>query len=122
MRHRRRLDILAAVLNAAGDGAKKTRIMRAANLSYKVLGKYLDETVGIGFLRFNDGGYEVTEKGRGFIGQYNRFYSRYSTVRNSLESLVSEWNALERMCEKSGKASGVSRLIDPAYAFYLQNK
>jgi predicted transcriptional regulator len=122
MRHRHRLDILAAVLNAAGDGAKKTRIMRAANLNYKVLGKYLDETVGVGFLRFNDGGYEVTEKGREFLGQYNRFYSRYSTVRNSLESLMSEWQALERMCEKSGKTSGAGWLIDPVHTFYWQNK
>jgi predicted transcriptional regulator len=109
-------------LNAASDGGKKTRIMRAANLSYKVLEKHLDETVDIGFLRFNDAGYEVTERGREFLGQYNRFYSRYATIRNSLESLMSEWHVLERTCEKSGKNNSAGRPIDPAYAFYLQNK
>jgi predicted transcriptional regulator len=102
--------------------AEKTRIMSGANLSYKVLEKYLDETIGIEFLRFHDAGYEVTERGREFPGQYNRFYSRYATIRNSLEGLMSEWHVLERMCEKNGKNNSAGRLIDPAYAFYLQNK
>lgn len=86
VRHRRRLDILAAVLNAASDGAKKTRIMRAANLSYNVLEKYLDETVGVGFLQLNNGSHKTTEKGRRFLEMYPQFSSKHVNLRKQLEA------------------------------------
>jgi predicted transcriptional regulator len=53
VKYRDSLDVTAAVLEAASAGARKTRIMFQANLSYKILGKYLELAVDNGFLTFN---------------------------------------------------------------------
>jgi predicted transcriptional regulator len=93
------LEIIADILNAVGNGAKKTRIMGLANLSYKLLEKYLGETVNIGLVYFNHDCYEVTEKGRSFIEMYSHFSSKYSKIKSTLEKIMFEREVLERMCE-----------------------
>jgi predicted transcriptional regulator len=95
---RRRVDIVADVLDVAVEGAKKTRIMRSANLSHDLLKKYLEDAVGLGLLRANDGSYETTEKGREFLKLYAQFLSRYSRLQKDLEPLWSELESLEKMC------------------------
>jgi predicted transcriptional regulator len=95
VRYRCRLDILAAVLNASSDGAKKTRIMRAANLSYNVLRKYLDETVGVGFLQLNNGSHETTGKGRRFLEMCPRFSSKHVNLRKQIEVSELDLKGLE---------------------------
>jgi predicted transcriptional regulator len=97
--YRNRLEIIADILNATGGGAKKTRIMYLANLSYKLLEKYLGETVKVGLVFFNHDCYEVTEKGRSFIERYGDFSSKYSKIKGELEKMVFEREVLERMCE-----------------------
>ena len=104
-KYRDGLGIVADILHAAGSGAKKTRIMGVANLSYRLFEKYLGETVQVGFLRMNDVGYEVTEKGQAFIEKYNDFYSRYSKLENELQSVMSEREVLKRMCRDLGNDS-----------------
>jgi predicted transcriptional regulator len=99
MGKRRRVDILADVLEVAVKGAKKTRIMNNANLSHSLLEKYLEDTVGIGFLQLNNGSYETTEKGRKFLNMYARFSSMHAKIRKDLEASESELNALERFCD-----------------------
>jgi len=96
LKHRRRVDILADVLAAAGNGAMKTRIMQKANLSYALLKKYLREAVSGAFLQPNSFGFELTEKGQKFLEQYNQLYEEYSKVGNRFKSLLSKWEALER--------------------------
>jgi predicted transcriptional regulator len=98
MAKRRRIDILADVLEVAVKGAKKTRIMNNANLSYSLLEKYLKYTVGVGFLRLNDGSYETTEKGRKFLEMYARFSSKHAKLRKELEASELELRVLERFC------------------------
>jgi predicted transcriptional regulator len=97
-KYRRRFDIIADVLNAAGKGGKKTKIMYFANLSYLLLQKYLSETIHVGFLRFNNDGYEVTEKGLIFLEKYQEFSSKYLKAQKKFEALKFEMEALERMC------------------------
>lgn len=98
-RYRRRIDIIADVLKAAGSNAtRKTRIMYIANLSHQLLEKYLFEAVNLGFIRLNNDGYEVTGKGRVFLEKYSEFSSRYSAVERELEKLNFEREVLERMC------------------------
>jgi len=41
MKYRSRLDIIAMMLEAVGDGSKKTKIMYEAYLSYRQMGEYL---------------------------------------------------------------------------------
>jgi predicted transcriptional regulator len=105
MKYRDRVDIIAAILNVAGNGAKKTKIMYIANLSYTLLKKYLEEIVGMRFMRFNGDGYGVTEKGRLFLERYAEFSTKYSKLESELELMRFEREVLERMCE--------SRVIGP---------
>lgn len=104
-KYRNRVDIIADVLKVAIEGAKKTRIMYFANLSYKLLEKYLAETSNIGFLRFDNGGYEVTEMGRAFLQRYNIFSSKYSGVEKTLQSMAFEREVLEKMCQPTRGAA-----------------
>ncbi len=99
IKYRSRLDIIAAVLKAAGSGAKKTKIMYLANLSHKLLEKYLEKSIKISFIRFNNEGYEVTEKGLAFLEKYNGFSSSYSRIEKELQNMMFEKESLERMCE-----------------------
>jgi predicted transcriptional regulator len=99
VKYRRRLEIIVDILNAAGkNNVKKTRIMYIANLSYRLLEKYLKETINIGFMRSNNNGYELTEKGHAFLEKYEQFSSRFSKIERELEDLKFEREVLERMC------------------------
>jgi len=99
VKYRSRLEIIADTLKAVGKGTKKTRIMYVANLSYKLLGKYLDVTLRAGLVRFNSDSYEVTEKGQTFLERFDHFSSRYSKLNRELEDITFEREVLERMCE-----------------------
>ena len=90
------MDILADVLAAAGNGARKTRIMQGANLSYELLKKYLGEALNNALLQSNSFGFELTEKGQKFLEQYKQLYEEYSKVGSSLKSIMSKWETLER--------------------------
>ena len=98
MQYRRRFDILADVVRAAGPGAKKTRIMFLANLSYALLQRYLEEAVSLGFLRTSAEMFLTTPRGEEFLAKYSAFRSASSRVKADLEDLRSETALLEQMC------------------------
>jgi len=100
-KYRDRVDILADVLEAATENRLKTKIMYSANLNYKLLSKYLEEALSLGFVSADNGGYGVTEKGLEFLERYNSISSKYSRVERMLQSLMLYREALERMCEGS---------------------
>ena len=52
--YRDRLDIIADILNVVSREAKKTQIMYQANLSYKVLQRYLNEIVDASLVTFEN--------------------------------------------------------------------
>src|SRR5271157_5967610 len=99
MQYRRRFDILADVLKATGSGAKKTRIMFLANLSYALLKRYLEEAVSLGFLQRSAEEFLVTPRGEEFLSLYNTLRSTSSRVKADLENLRSETELLEQMCK-----------------------
>lgn len=100
--YRDRLDIIADILNVASERSKKTRIMYQANLSYKLLCKYLPEVLRAYLVRFEreERCYVLTHKGQAFLEQY-REYSKHS---KSVETHLNEANArrkeLEELCSK----------------------
>jgi len=98
-KYRSRLEIIVDILKAVGEGAKKTRIMYIANLSHKLLGRYLEKTVEAGLISSSNGRYEVTEKGRTFLERFDDFSSRNSKLERELEDVSFEREVLERMCE-----------------------
>jgi predicted transcriptional regulator len=62
-------EIIAEILMASKNGAKKTRIMYTCGLSYKFVQKYLDLLLTTGLLRIGNS-YHTTEKGMGFLHKY----------------------------------------------------
>jgi predicted transcriptional regulator len=95
------MEIVADILRATGRGARKTKIMYAANLSFKVFQKYLQDSINIGFINSNDGFYQVTENGELFLKRYIDFSNRYSKIGKELHSVTLEGTVLERMCRSS---------------------
>jgi predicted transcriptional regulator len=99
-KNRDRLSLTAAILEAAGSGANKTRIMFAANLSYKLLEKYLQAAIDAGFVRLNDSNYVITDSGRDFLRKYHSFSKKRLQVEDALGDLASERDRLVQIIEK----------------------
>jgi predicted transcriptional regulator len=113
-KNRDRLCIVAAILEAANSGASKTRIMLGANLSFKLLEKYLRVVLGAGFVRVEGCRYKLTERGREFLKRYRRFRERYVEAKKLLEALDCEREKLALMCEDSGSPVGYVRSVTDA--------
>ena len=100
-KNRDRLSIIAAILEAASSGATKTRIMFRANLSFKLLEKYLDAVIGADFVKLDESNYQLTDRGRGFLHRYRIFHERITNVQKLLETLGEEYERLQQICESS---------------------
>ena len=104
-KNRDRVSIVAAILEVADSGVSKTRIMFGANLSFKLLEKYLGVVVGAGFVRVEGSRFVLTEYGQEFLERYKEFNERYVGAHKLLEALDCEREKLGLMCEASGGAS-----------------
>jgi predicted transcriptional regulator len=104
-KNRDRLCIVAAILEATNSGSNKTRIMFGANLSFKLLEKYLGLVVSLGFVLVDDSVYLVTETGRDFLRQYDDFHEHCSKVQEQIEALGSERKKLDLTCEAASLPS-----------------
>ena len=98
-KYRNRIEIIADILNVAIVGVNKTKIMYVANLSYRLLEKYLHEIIALDFIAFRNNSYEVTEKGRDFLERYNEFSRKYIMIEDELRKILLEREVLERLCE-----------------------
>ena len=86
--YRSRLEIIADVLGVVSSGAKKTQIMYQANLSYRLLTRYLRDVLELGLVRTaNETTYELTEKGYGFLQQFRGYYERRVKVEAELNDV-----------------------------------
>jgi predicted transcriptional regulator len=94
--YRSKLDIVADMLHVASRGAKKTQIMYQANLSYKLLIKYLKELVKVGVVRFEcaENCYVLTSKGVEFLERYREYSRRNKHVEKQYDDLHNEKKAL----------------------------
>ena len=65
MKYRSRTDIIAMILQAAINGATKTRIMYGAYLSYAQVKEYLSFLMEKDLIRYEEGSaiYKLTQKG-----------------------------------------------------------
>jgi predicted transcriptional regulator len=98
--NRDRLSIAATILEAASGGALKTRIMYAANLSFKLLEKYIALTLSVNLLQNEGSVYSLTEKGVQFLKKYYHFHERHSRVQKTLKDLAGEREILEQLCRE----------------------
>jgi predicted transcriptional regulator len=74
--------------------------MFQANLSYKILGKYLELAVDNGFLTLNSPNYEVTKTGQEFLVRYKLVTDKYSKIQWLLQEINNERKALKQLCPK----------------------
>jgi predicted transcriptional regulator len=99
--YRSRLEIIRDLLHVAegaGDnGSKKTHIMYGANLSYKLLTKYLGEVLDAGLVCAEESCYLLTEKGREFLHVYEGYEKRRRAIKDHIKSLNSGKQTLEEM-------------------------
>jgi predicted transcriptional regulator len=98
--YRGRLDIIADILHVVSGNAKKTQIMYQANLSYKVLQKYLAEIVEASLINFEDKRrcYILTVKGREFLDAYQEYFKTNRQVEKRVNDVRTKKNILEKLC------------------------
>ena len=96
--NRKRLEIVRDVLLAAEESSKKTHIMYGANLSYKLVTRYLASMTKAGLLKTsNNSNYQITDEGRNFLGLYEKYQIKRRKIRESLNSLENGKEQLEKM-------------------------
>lgn len=100
-KYRNRLQIIADVLSAAADGAKKVQIMFKANLSYALLCRYLADVVDAGLVSLEDSPnrYRLTRKGREFLERFGEYSRRYNKLQEQLNDVNYEKMALKKMID-----------------------
>ena len=99
--YRSRLDIIADMLRVVSQGgAKKTQIMYQANLSYRLLTRYLAKVIESYLVNFEhgEGCYVLTSKGKEFLEKYKDYLRRNKRVEERLNSLQDKRKVLEELC------------------------
>ena len=96
--YRNRLQIVADILVVAEDGAKKTHIMYGANLSYGLLSQYLAQVLDAGLVHIDGKGlYKLTEKGRMFLEDFNKYSKENTKVKNQIDEIENTRGKLEKI-------------------------
>lgn len=97
--YRSKLDIVADILRVTSRNAKKTQIMYQANLSYKLLTKYLAEIIEASLVRFERKTqcYVLTSKGREFLERYKDYSKRNRHVERQLNDVHTKKKVLEEL-------------------------
>lgn len=114
-KYRTRLQIIADILEIVRGGAKKTHIMYGANLSYRLLCRYLEEILECGLARVDRGDcYVVASKGEKFLERYAAYRELREHVKDELSAVDEEKKMLEQMytnygVKGSGKKMGLAR-------------
>jgi len=102
-KYRDRLRIVADILLIVNDRAKKTRIMYQANLSYRLLCRYLEGVLDAGLVKSdNDDCFALTAKGREFLDKHEEYSKRCRSLEKHLDDVNAEKSALEIMCRSAG--------------------
>ena len=89
--YRGRLEIIADILRVVSGSPKKTHIMYGANLSFKVLQRYLAEVAEASLISF-DGErrcYVLTAKGREFLEDFAELQKHAEVVEAKKRALAS---------------------------------
>jgi predicted transcriptional regulator len=90
-------DILKVTENAGTYGAKKTHIMYGANLSYRLLTKYLQETLTAELISRGKSCYFITQKGKEYLGNYEKYKENLTQTKEYVNNISSNRKILERM-------------------------
>jgi len=98
-KNRGRLEIIRDMLSAASEKTRKTRIMYQANLSYRLLEKYLKSLLESGLVKcVDDSFYLITWKGKEFLQSYDDYLERCRTLGEKIRGVRKDRLLLENMC------------------------
>jgi len=101
-KYRDRLQIIADILSIAEGRAKKTHIMYKANLSYKLLCRYLGGVMDAGLVVFYDRDcYVLTSKGKKFLRRYVEYSKHREHLKAHLNHVNDEKIILQQMCSNA---------------------
>ena len=99
VKYRNNVELVGDILAVARDGALKTQIMYRANLSFKLLEKYMNVVLNAGLVMLNhDGRYLITEKGILFLEKFRGYKRHVKGLRRQSKRVRDVKAALERMC------------------------
>ena len=76
---------------------KKTHIMYGANLSYKLLIKYLQETLTAELICRGESCYIITKKGKEYLGNYEKYKENHTQTEDHIKNLNYNKETLEKM-------------------------
>ena len=98
--YRNRLDIIADILQVVSQNAKKTQIMYQANLSYKVLQRYLRNITAASLIDFEKAEqcYVLTPKGQEFLEAYKDYAKTNKSIEKRLNDFNNKKKTLEELC------------------------
>ncbi len=104
-KYRHRLEIVADILYVVNDnnGAKKTKIMYQANLSYDLLVQYLKNVVDAGLITCGSKNcYALTRKGQEFLRKFGEYCDDREKVEKQLNHVEDQKALLEKMLTRRG--------------------
>lgn len=101
--YRSTLAIIADILQVVSQNARKTQIMYQANLSYKVLIRYLRKVSEASLIDFDRETqyYVLTDKGREFLEAYKDFDRTNRSLEKYLNDASSMKKSLEKLCSST---------------------
>ena len=98
-RYRRSLEIVRDMLSIASVRVRKTRIMYQANLSYRLMEKYLGSLLVGGLVACDDDScYLITRRGKEFLQLYEDYLERRRRIGEEVQGARKDRLLLENMC------------------------
>jgi len=92
-------DILSVLDFAGIRGSKKTHIMYGANLSYKLLERYIREVLESGLVYSERGIFFISDKGKEFLKIYVNYENERKEINKHFMNINNGKNELEKMLE-----------------------
>jgi len=87
------------MLAIASVKVKKTRIMYQANLSYRLLERYLTSLLESGMVECDgDSFYSITSKGKEFVQMYEDYVERRRRIGEAIQGVRKDRLLLENVC------------------------
>jgi len=100
-KYRNRLQIVADILRTVQMRVTKTQIMYQANLSFKLLSRYLNNVLDAGLVSFHEGNcYVLTPKGEEFLRKYKEYIKCCKKLEKQLNGLDDKKVLLEEMFQQ----------------------
>jgi dTDP-glucose pyrophosphorylase/predicted transcriptional regulator len=105
--YRDRLQIIADILTVVSKEARKTQIMYQANLSYRLLCRYLDEVTKTGLIVLQDTDrYVLSEKGKEYLDKHEEYSKRRENLEKQRFSADDARLSLERLIPRQRGNNG----------------